>query len=410
MRTLYNILTYIVDFHLRIIALFHAKIRLGVQGRKRTFSEINANFKEEDSVLWFHCASLGEYEQGLPVFEEIKLLYPGHKVLLSFFSPSGYEIKKHTPIADLVVYLPLDTKSNARRFVKTVNPDLTVFVKYEIWPNYLLELKKGGHRTILISALFRQDQTYFKSIGKWIKGAMLAFEHIFVQNIHSKELLELHGFDNVSVSGDTRFDRVFDQLEMDNILPFIEEFKDEKLCVVGGSTWPEDEKLLTHFINNSTHECKYIIAPHNIKPQQIKELKESINRPTVLFSEQNGQNLSDFQVLILDTIGLLSKTYYYASIAYVGGAMGTTGLHNTLEAAVFDNPIIIGNNYEKFPEATEMISGGGMFAISDQTELDKIMNELIENDEKRLATGQFNYEYILKNKGAVIQIREYLRK
>lgn len=390
--------------------MFNAKIRLGVEGRKTTFNEIQAHIKPEDNVMWFHCASLGEYEQGLPVIEEIKILYPNHKVLLSFFSPSGFEVKKNAPIADLVIYLPLDTKSNAKRFVSLIKPDLTVFVKYEIWPNYLMELHNGNYRTILISALFRKDQTYFKFVGKWIKKAMKAFEHFFVQNEQSKTLLELHGFKNVTVSGDTRFDRVFSQLEMDNELPFIDNFKDEKLCIVCGSTWPEDEKLLVNFINKTNKDFKYIIAPHNIKAQQIKDLKQSIDRPTVLFSEKDGQNIADFQVLILDTIGLLSKTYYYASIAYVGGAMGTTGLHNTLEAAVFDNPIIIGNNYDKFPEAHEMISGGGMFAVSNQNEFDATLNELLDNDEKRLATGQFNYEYILKNKGAVIQIRQYLRK
>ena len=410
MRILYNILTHIAGFHLKIIAFFHAKIRLGVNGRRKTFSDIETHFNKDEKVLWFHCASLGEYEQGLPVFEAVKKEYPEHKILLSFFSPSGYEIKKNAPIADLVVYLPLDTQSNAKRFVDLIQPELTIFVKYEIWPNYLFELKKKGHKTLLISALFRKDQMYFKSIGSWIKRSLNAFEHIFVQNESSKSLLNSHGFQNVSISGDTRFDRVFDQLEMDNELPFVEQFKGDHLCVVAGSTWPEGEQLLVKYINEHDYDCKFIIAPHNIKPQQIAQLKNAISKPTVLYSEKDKMDLKQYDVLILDTIGLLSRVYYYASIAYIGGAVGTTGLHNTLEAAVFDNPIIIGTNYNRFPEAHDMIAGGGMFAISNQDQLNSILTELIKNDEKRLATGQFNYEYILKNKGAVIQIMDYIRK
>ena len=407
---LYNILTYVADFHLRIIALFNEKIALGVRGRSRTFKQLKIHIADSDKVIWAHCASLGEYEQGLPVFERLKELHPDHKFVLSFFSPSGYENKKNAPIADVVVYLPLDTKRNAIRFLNAVHPNLVLFVKYEIWPNYLKHLKNRAIWTILISANFRKDQSYFKFTGKWMLAALKSFDHIFVQNKSSKKLLEDHGITNVTISGDTRFDRVLKQLTTDNHLAFIERFKQNKLCIVAGSTWPGDEALLIDFINKSEVSIKYVIAPHNIKSKQIGELKAAITKSTVLYSEMNEQDLSNFDVLILDTIGLLAKTYAYANIAYVGGAMGTTGLHNTLEAAVFGVPIIIGKNYEKFPEAKDMIDLGGLFAVSNQSDFNEVLHKLISGDKDLKSLGKKNYDYIKKNEGAVIQILDYLRK
>jgi len=410
LRNLYNIFTYIANFHLKIIALFHAKLKLGVVGRSQTMQRLKDVILNDDQTIWFHCASLGEYEQGLPVFEEIKTLYPNHKIVLSFFSPSGFEVKKNAPIADAVVYLPLDTKRNARQFIDLIHPDLVVFVKYEIWPNYLFELKERHIKSILISAIFRIDQPYFKSHSKWMLRSIEAFAHIFVQNESSKTVISDFGFENITVSGDTRFDRVLNQKKVDNNIDFIEKFKGNNVCVVAGSTWPEDEKMLTKYINETGSDVKYIIAPHNIKSAQINSLKKSINKNVILFSEKEHHDLSQFQVLILDTIGLLSKAYSYASIAFVGGAVGTTGLHNTLEPAVFGIPIIIGSNYEKFPEAHDMIKEGGMIAFTDQSEFDDILNALIGNDQKRTSSGRKNYDYIIKNRGAVVQILDFLRK
>jgi len=383
---------------------------LGVKGRAETFNRLNAVISTEDKVIWFHCASLGEYEQGLPVFEQIKSHYPNHKIVLSFFSPSGYEIKKHAPIADVVVYLPLDTTSNSKAFLNTIHPDLVVFVKYEFWPNYLNELKKRQIQSLLISALFRKDQSFFKFYGAWMRKSLQAFEHIFVQNNASKVLLNSINYTDVSVSGDTRFDRVANQLDMDNELDFIKDFKQDKLCVVAGSTWPEDEQLLIEYINASAKDLKFIIAPHNIKPHQIQGLKKALQKPSILFSEKSDANISEAQVFIIDTIGILSKIYSYANIAYVGGAMGATGLHNTLEPAVFGIPIIIGNHYDNFPEAYEMIAHNGMFSISNQSEFDTTLNELVSNTQKRLDSGQSNSDYISNNQGAVTQIIDYICK
>ncbi len=410
MLTVYNILTYIAAFHVKLIARFNAKMRLGVIGRTETFHILKRQLSPDDMTIWFHCASLGEYEQGLPVFEEIKKDYPNHKIILSFFSPSGFEIRKNSPIADIVVYLPLDTKKNAQAFIDLIHPELVIFVKYEIWPNYLNALKSKGIKTLLISALFRKNQIHFKWYGNLMRQALSAFEHIFVQDPVSKENLESINFQNVTISGDTRFDRVTNQLKVDNNLPDIAIFKNNERCIVCGSTWPEDETVLIDYINKVQHKVKFIIAPHNIKTRQIEQLQYQLKTKAVLYSEKEGRDLSRYNVLIIDSIGLLSRIYSYANIAYVGGAIGNTGLHNTLEPAVFGVPIIIGNNHSKFPEAQKMISKGGMFSIKDKRELESTINKLLENKVFTIESGRKSLEFIKENQGAVIQIMDYIRK
>lgn len=410
MKLLYNIGIYIADFLLKLLASFNQKLQLGVDGRKQTFTILKQKLQTTDKTLWFHCASLGEYEQGLPVFKELRKLYANHKIVLTFFSPSGYEIRKNTDVADVVVYLPMDTKTNVKRFLDLVQPELTIFVKYDFWPNYLSELKKRQHRAILVSAAFRPNQAFFKFYGGMMRKALQSFEHIFVQNEASKGLLNSINFKNVTVSGDTRFDRVSDQLLQDNSLPFIELFKNNQLCVVVGSSWPEDEELLVTYINSHVSKnVKYIIAPHNMKGSQISNLVSKLEAKTVLYSEMEGKELSDYSVFVIDTIGLLSKIYNYADIAYVGGAMGTTGLHNILEPAVFGVPIIIGKDYSKFPEAFDMIANRGLISIKNYDELETTLNSIIDDSLKRKTLGAANANFILKNKGAVIQILDYIR-
>lgn len=410
LKTLYDILIPVAGFIMKIIALFNHKLKLGNKGRAEAFDTLKKAKLTQHKTIWFHCASLGEYEQGLPVFEVIRKDYPEHKIVLTFFSPSGYEIRKNTPIADVVTYLPLDTASKAKRFMDLVNPELVLFVKYEIWPNYLNEIQKRQSKAILISALFRANQTFFKWHGKWMQKYLKAFEHIFVQNSTSMELLNANGFDNVSISGDTRFDRVSNQLDIDNTLDFIAEFKQNKTCIVAGSTWPEGENYLVDYVNNhATDDLKLIIAPHNIKAKQIQSLKSAFNKPTVLFSEKDNSDLANANIFIIDTIGLLSKIYSYADIAYVGGAIGNTGLHNTLEPATFGVPIIIGPKHDKFPEASEMINLGGMFSINSSETFSHKLQQLISDDALRLQSGKYSENYIKENKGAVIQIINYLR-
>ncbi|MBQ0769069.1 MAG: 3-deoxy-D-manno-octulosonic acid transferase [Bizionia sp.] len=411
LNLLYSISIYLLSFVLKCIAPFNKKIRQGVTGRKQTFLKLETALSASDKTLWFHCASLGEYEQGLPVFKALRADFPDHKIVLSFFSPSGFEIRKNSPIADVVVYLPLDTKSNARRFLNLVHPELTIFVKYEIWPNILKTLKAREGKALLISATFRENQSFFKWYGKQTKEALFTFDHIFTQNEKSKQLLLSIHYTQVTVSGDTRFDRVTDQLSQDNTLGFIEEFKNNQLCVVIGSSWPEDEALLINYINNEARDdVKFIIAPHNIKASQIANIKRQLNKPTLLFSEKENLELTHYNILILDTIGLLTKVYSYADIAYVGGALGTTGLHNILEPAVFGVPIIIGNHFEKFPEAQQLQSHKGLISISNQKELNSALHLFINDSAAREVFGQNNFNFIKNNRGAVIQILGFIRR
>ena len=410
MKGLYSIGIYIASIIIKIAALFNSKLKQGVDGRKDTFSKLKAGITTKDKTFWFHCASLGEYEQGLPVFEALKAKHPNYKVVLSFFSPSGYEIRKNAKIADVVVYLPLDSKANAKQFLDLVNPAYILFVKYEIWPNFLHEIKKRNLKAILISAVFRRDQSFFKWYGSYTKSALFGFNHIFTQDENSKKLLQNIGYDSVSISGDTRFDRVSNQLTINNSVSFIEEFKDNKLCVVFGSTWPEDDKLYIDYINNTANtNVKFVIAPHNIKASYITSLKTQLKVKTTCFSDlSETHNLEDYNVFILDTIGYLSKVYSYANIAYVGGGAGSTGLHNILEPAVFGIPILIGENYEKFPEAKMLIELGGVTSIPNAFAFNATINDLIRDKTLRNNQGEITENFINKNRGAVIKIMNYL--
>lgn len=379
-----------------------------VNGRKETFPTLERAIAEEDKYIWVHAASLGEFEQGLPLIERLKSEYPWAKILVTFFSPSGYEVKKNTSAADVVVYLPLDTKANANRFLEITRPVLALFVKYEIWPNYLQALDSKKIPTLLISAIFRKDQPYIKWYGGFMRKALTTFSHIFVQNEASKKLLSGLNITQVSVVGDTRLDRVTEILERDNNLPLIHEFKGENTCIVAGSTWPEDESALVHVINTSPKKLKYILAPHKIEPDKISSLAASIHKKTVLFSKSDLSTIGSNDVLIIDNIGMLTKVYHYADMAYVGGAFAT-GLHNTLEPAVFGIPVIIGPHFTGFKEAEDLVALGGILSIRTAEELKEVLHRLLEDPEYLQKTGAINASYIGKNKGASIQIMDHIR-
>lgn len=400
MLFLYNLVVQAASFLVKIVALFSSKIKLFVDGRKIVFPTLANEIKPTDKTIWFHAASLGEFEQGLPVIEKIKDKYPNHKIVVTFFSPSGYEVRKNSNVADVIVYLPLDTKSNAEKFVKAVHPDLVFFIKYEYWPNYLNELKQRHIPTYLISGIFRKEQVFFKWYGGFYRKALDSFEYFFVQNARSKELLLQIGKTNVTVSGDTRFDRVASILEKDNSLGFISEFKSDALTIVVGSSWPKDETLLVDFINSNNHDVKFIIAPHNIKEEQIKQLKDSISKKVVLFSEKEGKDLADFDVFIIDTIGILTKIYSYADIAYVGGGFGNPGVHNILEPATFGVPIVIGPNFSHFAEAIALVNMEGCVSISNQKELNDAFENLIQNEDIRYEKGHICSTFVQMNKNA----------
>ena len=401
MLLIYSIIVSIAGLLLQIIAFFVPKINLFVAGRKDVFPTLKAKIKPDDKTIWFHAASLGEYEQGLPVIEKIKIKYPNHKIIVSFFSPSGYEVRKNNTVADTTVYLPLDTVKNAKKFIQLTHPDLVFFIKYEFWPNYLNELKKQQIPTYLISGIFREKQAFFKWYGGFYRKALEAFTYFFVQNESSLKLLQRLGKNNAVVSGDTRFDRVATILEKDNSLDFIETFKNNTTTIVIGSSWPKDEELVLNFINLSTADCKYIIAPHNIKQEQIQQLKTNCVKKVVLFSEKEDKNLADYDVFIIDTIGILTKIYSYADIAYVGGGFGHPGVHNILEPATFGIPIVIGPNYSHFAEATDLVNLKGCISIQNKEELSSNFLQLITNKSTRIEKGNICADFVQKNKGAV---------
>jgi len=391
------------------VALFHSKIKLFVQGRNQTFSILKNKIQKENKVIWIHVASLGEFEQGLPVIKKLKTTYPTYKILVTFFSPSGYEVKKNTDMADAVAYLPLDTRRNAKRFIETVNPVLAIFVKYEIWPNYLKELKEKQVPILLISAIFRKEQIFFKWYGGIMRKALQAFTHFFIQDNNSKTLLKSINLNNATLSGDTRFDRVTEILESNNKLSFMELFQGNETCFVAGSTWPEDEEIIVKFINETQKHLKFVLAPHNIKTEHIQSLKKSISKKVVLYTEIGHNDITSYEVLIINTVGLLTKIYNYADIAYVGGAFAT-GLHNTLEPAVFGIPIIIGPEYKGFNEAKKLVNKKGILVSKDYDEFTTTLNDLLENPDFLNTTGVINSNFVKENKGASIQIMTHIRR
>ncbi|WPR72778.1 glycosyltransferase N-terminal domain-containing protein [Flavobacterium sp. NG2] len=410
MRFLYNFTLYLAEFILKLIALFNPKIKLFVSGRTTVFDTLSKNIKSSDKTIWFHAASLGEYEQGLPVMEKIKSEFPSHKIILTFFSPSGFEVRKNNTVADITVYLPLDTKKNAKRFIALTHPEMVFFIKYEFWINYLAVLKMNNTPTYLISGIFRENQLFFKWYGEFYRKALNTFTYFFVQNEKSKELVQQLEKTNVIVSGDTRFDRVVAILEKNNTLDFIAQFKNNTTTIVIGSSWPKDEELLVNYINTTNQKIKFIIAPHNIKPEQIAQLKNGLSKKTVLFSEMEGKTLADYDVFIIDTIGILTKIYSYANIAYVGGGFGNPGVHNILEPATFGVPIVIGSNYSHFAEATTLVDLGGCISISNLVELETTFDNLITNSNSQKEKGLICSDFVFTNKGATNTIMEHILK
>lgn len=392
---------------LPIIALFNKKIQLFIEGRKQTLLKIN-ELKNEETV-WFHAASLGEFEQARPIIEELKSNFKHYKILVTFFSPSGYEVRKNNDLADVVCYLPLDSNANAERFIKSIHLKFAIFVKYEFWPNFLNELSKNQIPTILVSGIFRKDQLFFRSYGGFMRNSLKAFHHFFLQDENSKKILESIDFKNSSVVGDTRFDRVSKILNQNNTLNFINKFKNNQYTIVAGSTWKEDEELLVNYFNNNAlDDEKMIIAPHNIQNDAVLGLKKSIHKKTVLFSEKEGKNMAEYQVLIVDTIGILTKIYAAANVAYVGGGL-KTGLHNILEPATFGIPVVIGNKFNKFKEAVDLVNLKGCISICNQNEFSSIFTKLKKDEDFRKSTGNINKKYIQEHLGATQKIMNYLK-
>lgn len=400
----YRLFTFLYKFIVGFVSPFNAKAKLAFNGRKNLLNIIEEKLQTDNSpIIWFHCASLGEFEQGRPIIEEFKNQYPTYKVLLTFFSPSGYEVRKAYDQADYVFYLPWDTKKNAQRFIAAVKPELAIFVKYEYWYFYFKELSKRNIPLLSVSSIFRANQIYFKPYGRFYLNILKMVTHFFVQNRGSKLLLENHGVMNVTVAGDTRFDRVAQIVTNQKTLPLIEKFKNNSQVMVVGSCWPEDLEVLISFINES--RLKFIIAPHEINGKCQERIEKDSLKKTILYSQLDKAE-GDEQVVIVDNIGLLSSLYRYGEYAYVGGAFGA-GLHNILEAATYGVPIFFGNkNYKKFNEAVELIKLGGAIAIGNETELREQFQAF--SDEKTLSiAGQINREYVEDNTGATLKIMAF---
>lgn len=390
-------------------SLFNQKAHAFVSGRKNLLTSVQRSLASNTSpLIWVHCASLGEFEQGRPIIERLRKEFANYKILLTFFSPSGYEVRKNYPGADYVFYLPLDTPNNARKWLEVTRPSLAIFVKYEFWLNYTEELRKANVPLISVSAIFREDQIFFKSTGGPFRKILRNFNHFFVQNLSSAKLLQSIDIRNVTIAGDTRFDRVYEITSAKERIPAAEQFKGDDQVMVAGSCWPEDIEVLAPFINETP--IKFIIAPHEISESFLHEIEKSVVGKTIRFSKASSeQDLDNAKVLLIDNIGMLSKLYRYGEFAYVGGAFGK-GLHNILEAACYGIPVFFGNkNYQKFAEAQELIMHGGAFEVNDFADL-RGKYEMVNTPENFMLACEVTRNYVLNNIGATDKVIKYCSK
>jgi 3-deoxy-D-manno-octulosonic-acid transferase len=404
---LYRLGTLLYITAIKLAAIFgNAKARLWVAGRKGLLEQIEAINWGNREYIWVHCASLGEFEQGRPLIEKIKQENPAQKILLTFFSPSGYEVRKNYPGANYAFYLPADLQVNAARFIAAVKPKTALFIKYEFWEGYLSVLQSTNTPTFLVSGIFRANQHFFR-----YKRLMplRVFKYFFVQNQQSKSLLNAHGFGNIAITGDTRFDRVSDIAQSLSKLAIVEEFANGNKLFIAGSTWPEDEKALAILINTTPDGWKFVIAAHDVNATRISQLKSTFgNLKIALYTEGKTEGLADAQVLIIDTIGVLSTAYRYAHVSYVGGGFNS-GIHNVLEAAVYGHPVIFGPKHTKFAEALDLLKLHAAFSIKNVDDLLHIFNNLNTDTRLYMLAGAASRKYVLENTGATNKIYNHLK-
>ena len=409
---IYNIGVLGLRLAYRVACLFSPKARAFRDGRinqKEAF-EVAFPLKNKEKLIWFHCASLGEFEQSRPVLEAIRAWNPTLKILLTFFSPSGYEVGKQYKGVDFVFYLPWDTSRNAHLFVESVQPSLAIFVKYEFWHHYTINLHQRNIPLISISSIFRSDQIFFKAYGSFFRNILKHFRHFFVQNQKSVELLQSIGITAVSQNGDTRFDRVDKISQSEELIPLAQQFKNGKRLMVVGSVWPEDMNVLIPFINEYKGDLKFIVAPHEISEDFISSIEKAIQGIVVRYSKASETSVRDAVVLVIDNIGLLSRLYRYGDVAYVGGAFGQ-GLHNILEAATYGIPIFFGNRgNEKYQEAIDLVEQGGAFEVADFAMLKSTYSRLMANPEILRQACNTTSQYVLNNRGATDRILAYCKK
>ncbi|WP_245957575.1 glycosyltransferase N-terminal domain-containing protein [Niabella yanshanensis] len=408
---MYNISVRLYQLAILIASLFNKKAKLWLEGRKDIFNRLQKAVGNEEKIIWMHCASLGEFEQGRPVLEQLRLQYPQHRLLLTFFSPSGYEIRKNYTGVDWVFYLPLDTRINAEQFINIVKPSLSIFVKYEYWYHYLNQLHQKNIPVLLISAIFRANAPFFKWYGGVHRAMANYFSQLFVQNQESYERISvIVPSEKITLAGDTRFDRVKTIADSFERLPLIEQFITGKKILVAGSTWPEDEQMLKKLLEKQDN-LSLIIAPHEITDTHLRFLRETFSG-AAFYSELKKVNngASAARVLIVDNIGMLSKLYYYSMVSYIGGGFKKSGIHNTLEAAVYGKPVLFGPNYQKFAEAIGLIKSKGAFTYTTDTELTQLTQSLLNHEEQLMQYSHNAGEFVAAHTGATNLILRWLRK
>lgn len=406
---IYRLFLRVYPAALKLVAPWNSKARRWLQGRNGLMDRIrDAMQQNTGSVVWMHCASLGEFEQGRPVLEQLRASYPHYKYVLTFFSPSGYQSAQNYPGADHVFYLPMDSADNARQLCEILNPTLALWIKYDYWYYYMHELQRRKVPLLLLSGIFRNDQAFFKWYGGIQRTMLRCVTHFFVQNEHSQRLLKSIGIiNNVTVSGDTRFDRVIEIAAKAGPIPGIDEFCGTHPVIVAGSTWQEDEEELDHFANTHS-EIRFIIAPHEVEEARIQEV-EKLFKKSVRYSQLEGA-LTNANVLIIDNIGLLSRLYRYATITWVGGGFGSDGVHNVLEAAVYGKPVVFGPVYDKYIEAVELVGSGGGFSVENALEAETLFTSLLIDKEEYDLACEASREYVNAKKGATEKIVAYIQE
>ena len=427
-KILYTIFILAYEAGFRLVGLFNNKAKVGIAGRKNIFARINKELHNGDGLqktspsrhIWMHCASLGEFEQGRPVLEALKSKFPAYSIVLSFFSASGYEAMKNYKGADHIFYLPFDGKANAKKMVEAINPSLVLWVKYEYWYYYLHELKRRNIPLLLVSGIFREGQPFFKWYGKIWREMLRCFTHFFLQNEQSVALLaNADIYNNITVTGDTRFDRVIEIAERFERMPLIEKFCGIHKVIVAGSTWEDDEAELIHYVR-AHPEIRFIIAPHEIDAENLKDVRKEFTN-SIFYAEWVAQHSNTDEqiitreddaanVLIIDNVGMLSRLYHYASIAYIGGGFGADGVHNVLEAAVYGKPVIYGPEFEKFAEAIELTECGAGISIENALELEKVLDELWEDELLLKTKGEAARQYVYAHKGASSKIIQFIQE
>lgn len=395
---MYTIAIYLYALAVRLASLTNRKARLMIKGHRKTWRTLRDHAKERQHYVWFHAASLGEFEQGRPLMERLRSEHPEKRILLTFFSPSGYEVRKDYAGADLVCYLPFDTPLNARRFVRLVQPEKAFFIKYEFWHHYIDELHRAGVPVYSVSSIFRNDQIFFRPYGRGYARVLHHFNHFFVQNEASRRLLNSLGVTQVSVTGDTRFDRVIDIRNQAKSLPLAAALTGDSRTIVAGSTWPPDEEILIPYFNRHP-ELKLIIAPHEVNEERLRSIEQRLKRPALRYSQATLESSAQADCLIIDGYGLLSSLYRYATLAYVGGGFGV-GIHNVPEAAVYGVPVFFGPNNQRFREARDLINEGGSFEVTSADDFQAQADRLLADERALAKSGQASGDYIRRNSGA----------